>query len=167
MTSHLHDNQARVSTGYRRLKFSLCEDGFVVELQRSRLLQRGTSLRTLRYLRDRPIGRQPIAIRVKEIWTSKRYHSLIHYWPPVLFLLEESRVTYFQIIPFKLRSRSQRSGSLRKEWVSRSRAFFADLCIKPKRFRQPFLEGDGTIAIWDFYISLELEQNEREVEHCT
>ncbi|GFS67348.1 hypothetical protein TNCV_2903031 [Trichonephila clavipes] len=35
------------------------------------------------------------------------------------------------------------------------------------RFRQPFLEGDGTIAIWDFYISLELEQNEREVEHCT
>ncbi|GFW76088.1 hypothetical protein TNCV_2057351 [Trichonephila clavipes] len=32
-------------------------------------------LRTLRYLRDRPIERQPIAIRVKEIWTSKRYHS--------------------------------------------------------------------------------------------
>ncbi|GFU55448.1 hypothetical protein TNCV_1671201 [Trichonephila clavipes] len=31
--------------------------------------------RTLRYLRDRPIERQPIAIRVKEIWTSKRYHS--------------------------------------------------------------------------------------------
>ncbi|GFW76268.1 hypothetical protein TNCV_4131141, partial [Trichonephila clavipes] len=38
---------------------------------------------------DRPIGGQPVAIRAKAIWTPKRYHSLIHYWPPVLFLLED------------------------------------------------------------------------------